>query len=59
LSSSLTYLVKSSSLIIWRWNLVECFLTCLASLWLWSHSFLICFHCFTLDWSWHMICDLV
>ena len=59
LSSKLPYLVKCSFLTIWMWNLVECFLTCLASHWLWSHSFPMFYFCFTIDWSWHLVCDLV
>jgi hypothetical protein len=51
--------VKFSYLVIWSWNFVDWFLTCLTSSWLWYHSFIICFHCLAFIWSWHMICSLI
>ena len=56
LSDCLICYVKCSYHIIWMWNLMEWFITCSLLLWLWSHSFLNCSHCFAFDWSWCLFC---
>ena len=56
LSVCLPSLVKCSYHIIWMWNLMEWFITCLGVVWLWSHPFLNCFHCLAFDWSWCSFC---
>ena len=48
LSDQLTWLVKFSYLIIWSWNFVDWFLTCLISFWLLCGSFILCHFCFAL-----------
>ena len=52
LSACLPCLMKCSYYIIWTWNLIEWFITCLGVVWLWSHPFLNCFHCFMNYGSW-------